>query len=96
MNLRGWIVTTDLQSRRAVTLTARAGITDVPTKNILSSGAEVSCRQASPYVMEVKIGQTRRSLVYPLPVIGSRSQLRIARNSFYVEVSFFAFTIVYG
>jgi hypothetical protein len=79
-------VTTDPQSRRATTLTARANITDAPTKDILSSGAEVSSRQVSPCVMEVRIGQTRKSLVYPLPVIGSRSKLRIARKSFYVEV----------
>ena len=79
-------VTTDPQNRRATTLTARANITDAPTKGILSSGAEVSCRQTSPCVMEVRIGQTKQALVYPLPVIGSRSKLRIARKSFYVEV----------
>ena len=78
--------TTDLQSHHATTLTARANITDVPTKTILSSGAEVSARQVSPCVMEVRIGQTKKSLVYPHPVIGSRSKLRIARKSFYVEV----------
>ena len=79
-------VTTDPQSRRATSLTARANITDVPTKGILSSGAEISSHQVSPCVMEVRIGRTRKSLVYPLPVIGSRSKLRIARKSFYVEV----------
>ena len=79
-------VTTDPQSRHATTLTARANITDVPTKEILSGGAEVSCRQTSPYIMEVRIGQSKKALVYPLPVIGSRSKLRIARKSFYVEV----------
>jgi len=79
-------VTTDPQSRRATTLTARTNITDVPTRDILSGGAEVSCHQASPCVMEVRIGQAKRSLVYPLPVIGSRSKLKIARKSSYVEV----------
>ena len=79
-------VTTDSQSRRATTLTARVDITDEPTKDILSSGAEVSAHQASPCVMEVRIGQARRTLIYPLPVIGSRSKLRIARKSSYVEV----------
>ena len=77
---------TDPQSRHITSLTARVDIMDVPTKNILSSGAEVSSQQTSPYVIEVRIGQTRRSLIYPLPVIGSRSKLRIARKSFYVEV----------
>jgi len=79
-------VTTDTQSCRATTLTARANIKDVPTRDNLSGGAEVSCHQASPCVMEVRIGNTKRTLVYPLPVIGSRSKLRIARKSFYVEV----------
>jgi len=81
-------VTTDPQSHRATTLTARANITDVPTKAILSSGAEVSSHQTSPYVMEVRIGQSKKLLAYPLPVIGSRSKLRIARKSCYVEVSY--------
>jgi len=80
-------VTTDPQGRHATTLTARANITDTPTKTILSSGAEVSTHQVSPCVMEARIGQTRKSLVYPLPVIGSRSKVRIARKSFYVEVT---------
>ena len=78
--------TTDPRGSRVTALTARVNITDVPTRNILSSGAEVSCHQMSPCVMEVKIGQTRRTLAYPLPVVGSRSKLRIARKSFYVEV----------
>jgi len=81
-------VTTDPQGRRATALTARTNITDLPTKDILSGGAEVSSHQVSPYVMEVRIGQARRSLVYPLPVIGSRSKLRIARKSSYVEVCY--------
>jgi hypothetical protein len=79
-------VATDPQCRRATTLSARANVADAPTRDALSNGAEVSCRQLSPCVMEVKIGQTRRSLAYPLPVIGSRFKLRIARKSFYVEV----------
>jgi hypothetical protein len=78
--------TTDSQCRRVTTLTARVDITDAPTKNVLTSGAEISSRQTSPHVMEVRIGQTKKSLIFPLPVIGSRSKLRIARKSFYVEV----------
>jgi hypothetical protein len=79
-------VTTDPQSRRASTLTVRENVTDVLTRDILSGGAQVSCHQVSPCVMEVTIGQTKRSLIYPFPVIGSRSKVRIARKSFYVEV----------
>ena len=81
-------VTTDPQSRRATTLTARVNITDAPAKGILSSGVEVSSHQVSPCVMEVRFGQTRKHLVYPLPVIGSRSKLRVARKSSYVEVCY--------
>lgn len=79
-------VTTDPQSRRATTLTVRANVTDVLARDNLSGGAQVSCHQVSPCVMEVGIAQTKLSLVYPLPVIGSRSKVRIARKSFYVEV----------
>lgn len=79
-------VKTDPQCCHATTLVARANVTDTLARDALSSGAEVSCRQLSPCTMEVKIGQTRRSLIYPLPVIGSRFKLRIARKSSYVEV----------
>ena len=78
--------TTNPQSHHTITLTSRVDITDVQAKNLLSSGAEVSFQQVSPCVVEVRIGRTRMSLSYPLPVIGSRSKLRIARKSFYVEV----------
>ena len=73
-------VATYPQDCHATTLTARTNITDVPTRDVLSSGAKVSCHQVSPCVMQVRVGQTRRSLAYPLPVIGSRSKLRVARN----------------
>ena len=79
-------VTTDPQNHNATTLTGRVNITDIQTREILSGGAKVSCHQASPNVMEVMIGQARRSLSYPLPVTGSRSKLQIARKSSYVEV----------
>ena len=81
--------TTDPGGSRVATLTARVDITDGPTKNILSGGAEVSSRQVSPCAMEIRIGRSKRSLTYPLPVIGSRSRLRIARKSSYVEVCCF-------
>ena len=88
-------VTTEAEGRQATALTARANITDAPTKGILSSGVEVSSRQVSPCVMEVRIGQTRKTLVYPLPVIGSRSKLRIARKSSYVEVCY-SYPCIFG
>ena len=96
-NRQGYKVsaTTDSQCRRVTTLTTRIDITDVPTKNLLSRGEEISSRQTSPHVMEVKIGQRRSPLIFPLPVIGSRSKLRIARKSFYVEV-FHSFPFVLG
>ena len=46
------------------------------------------CHEVFPCVMQVRVCQTRRSLAYPLPVIGSRSKLRVARKSSYVEVLF--------
>lgn len=58
-------VTTDPQNCRATTFTARVNITDAPTKGVLSGGAEVSSRLVSPFIVEVRIGQTKRSLVYP-------------------------------
>ena len=85
--------TMDPSGSRVTTLTARVDITDGPTKNILSSGAEVSSRQVSPCVVEVRIGKSKRSLIYPLPVIGNRSKLRIARKSSYIEVCHVSFLL---
>ena len=78
--------TMDTEGKRVSTLTARADILDDPTKAILSSGAPVTSHQVSPCTVEIGIGPEKRRLVYPSPVVGTLSKLRIARKSSYVEV----------
>ena len=78
--------TMDAEGERVSMLTTRADILDGPTKAILSSGAPVTSRQVSPCTIEISIGPKKRRLVYPSPVVGTLSKLRIARKSCYIEV----------
>jgi hypothetical protein len=76
----------DTEGERISTLIARADILDGPARANLSSGSPVTSRQVSPCTIEVSIGPEKRWLVYPSPVVGTSSKLRIARKSCYVEV----------
>ena len=76
----------DPEGERVSMLTARADILDGPTRAILSSGAPIASCQLSPCTIEISIGPEKRRLVYPSPVVGSLSKLRIARKSCYIEV----------
>ena len=83
----GYKVTAAMDTGERVSmLTARADILDGPTRAILSSGAPVTSRQVSPCTIEISVGLEKRQLVYPFPVVGSVSKLRIARKSSYIEV----------
>jgi hypothetical protein len=57
-------------------------------KEALLNKASVEIKQITPFCMEIIVGkQDRYPLFYPVPIDGSRSKLRIARKSSYVEVS---------
>jgi hypothetical protein len=79
-------VVMDDEGERISTLTARADILDGAARVNLSSGSPVKSRQVSPCTIEVSIGREKRWLVYPLPVVGTLSKLKIARKSRYIEV----------
>jgi hypothetical protein len=76
----------DTEGEQVPMLTTRADILDGPTRAILSSGAPVTSRQVSPCTIEISIGSEKRRLVYPSPIVGTVSKLRIARKSSYIEV----------
>ena len=76
----------DTEGKKVSMLTARVDILDDPARGILLSGAPVTSRQVSPCVIEIGIGPEKRRLVYPSPVVGTLSKLRIARKSSYIEV----------
>jgi len=76
----------DTKGERVSALTTRADVLDEPTRKILSSGASVTTRQVSSCTAEISIGPEKRWLVYPSPVIGELSKLRIDRKLYYVEV----------
>lgn len=80
-------VNLDSSGQRVLTLTAHADIVEANDKRIWSTGAPVTVVQASSCAVSVNCGDFNQVLAFPFPIDGSRSKLRIARKSFYVEVS---------
>jgi len=74
-----------LDNSKVSTLAVRWDITDVAPHD---ARAEVRSEQISPCVMSVTLGRVSKNLVYPFPVDGKRSKLRIARKSGWIEVCF--------
>ena len=78
---------TDTKGERISMLTAQADILDDLTRAMLSDGAPVTSRQLSPCTIEISVGPEQRRLVYPSPVVGTLSELKIARGAHFIEVS---------
>ena len=76
----------DTKGERISMLTARVDILDDLTRTMMSDGAPVTSRQLSLCTIEISIGPEKRRLVYPSPVVGTLSELRIARGAHYIEV----------
>jgi len=76
----------DAKGERISMLTARDNILDDLTRMMLSDRAPVTSRQLSPCTIEISIGPEQRRLVYPSPVIGALSELKIAQGAHFVEV----------
>jgi hypothetical protein len=71
----------------SIKLTLRADILEAKDKFALSSGAQVSTRRVSATAIEVLFGAFSKVLIFPVPVDASNLKTRIARKSFYIEVS---------
>lgn len=80
-------VNLDNSGQRVLTLTAHADIVEASDKSIWSTGTPVTVVQASSCALRITCGDFVQVLAFPFPIDGSRSKLRIARKSFYVEVS---------
>ncbi|KAF7979298.1 hypothetical protein HWV62_43012 [Athelia sp. TMB] len=52
----------------------------------ISPGITAEATQSSPCTMKVALGSKLKTLVYPFPVDGTRSKVRIARKSGWIEV----------
>jgi len=70
--------------------------TDEATKLILSDTSKtVEQSQESPYSISISSGEHKKTVVFPFPVAGNQSRLRIARKSKYIDVSTTSITSVF-
>lgn len=78
----------DIKTGQITTLTGRLDILLESIKSSLRDGATVETVQTSPCTMSVAIGKSglKFDLLFPVPVLSSRSKSRIARKSSYIEV----------
>ena len=68
-------------------LTSRLDLKSNSAREMFREGAEVSVAQKSPCVITVDLGKDLQyQLQFPAPVIQTRSKLRLARKSSYIEV----------
>ena len=76
----------DRECRKISTLTTRIDLTAAREKETLLKGATVSSSQFTSCGMRVTFGGIQRDILFPFPIAGGRSKLRIARKSSYLEV----------
>ncbi|KAL2075114.1 hypothetical protein VTL71DRAFT_56 [Oculimacula yallundae] len=69
-------------------LTGRLDIHSEEVKAVLQAGYKISLTQLSPTTISITIGNhvPNLSLTFPVPVLSSKSQTRIARKSSYIEI----------
>ena len=78
----------DLKTGQIKSLTGRLNMLSGRTKSNLTSGATIETVQVAPDTIGITIGNDgpKFNIPFPVPVLRSRSKLRIARKSSYVEV----------
>jgi hypothetical protein len=55
---------------------------------VVAANDVITSKQVSPCAMKVSAGNLSKDLVYPFPIDGARSKLRIARKSGWIEVGY--------
>lgn len=78
----------DLQTGAIKTLTGRVDIISEAIRSSLRGGATVETYETNPWTIGVAIGDEKPllDLLFPVPILRSRSKFRIARKSSYIEV----------
>ena len=76
----------DQESRKISTLTTRINLVAAKEKEALLKGATVSSSQSTSCGVRVTFGEIQRDILFPFPIAGGQSKLRIARKSSYIEV----------
>ena len=77
----------DRTCKQVASLTAKLEITNTTAQAAFAEGVMPDISQCSPCAIHVVLGGRTQTLVYPLPIVGSRRKLRLARKSSYVEVN---------
>ena len=77
----------DSTRKQIASLTAKLEVTNAAVQAAFASGAMPDVSQCSPCAIQVVLGGRKQILAYPMPVVGSRRKLRLARKSSYIEVS---------
>lgn len=77
----------DRECRKISTLTTRINLVVAREKETLLKGSAVSSSQSSSCTMRVTFGGIQKDTLFPFPIAGSQSKLRVARKSSYLEVS---------
>lgn len=72
---------------RASGFTGRTNITEAGKRTAWAGKADVTVKQVSPYEMLASFGRFDQRLPFPFPIDSSNHKVRIARKSFYIEVS---------
>ncbi|TFY80681.1 hypothetical protein EWM64_g3332 [Hericium alpestre] len=66
--------------------TRRENISDAKAQEALINGAPVSEEQVSSCAIKISFGGFHEIVFFPFPVDGTRTRLRVARRSHYIEV----------
>jgi len=86
--LESLTVNFDTSHTQAYSLTKRIDVKILTDRNSLAAGATVVTKQISDFAFLITFDEYQKVLEFPFLVDGSRMKTRIARKSFYVEVSF--------
>lgn len=76
----------DRECRKISTLTTRINLSAAREKETLLTGVAVSSSQSTSCGLRVTFGGIQRDILFPFPIAGGQSKLRIARKSSYLEV----------
>nr|VWP01589.1 Mevalonyl-coenzyme A hydratase sidH (EC (Siderophore biosynthesis protein H) [Ganoderma boninense] len=76
----------DGEGKRVISLTAKLEITNAAAQAAFAGGTSPDVSQCSPCAMQVVLGGCTQTLSYPMPIVGSRRKVRLARKSSYIDV----------
>ncbi|KDR84228.1 hypothetical protein GALMADRAFT_56123 [Galerina marginata CBS 339.88] len=80
------VINFDASSTKAMSLTIRHSITDTEATASLSGGATVTTKQVSDTIVLANFKDYTQRFIFPFPIHGNQTKLRIARKSSYLEI----------